>query len=108
MFKGGKFANLGLSNYTAWEVAEICTIANERGWVKSTVYQAMYNVLTTAVEDELIPCCRRFDLDIMVSNPLAGGVLSGKYKSTEVPAEGRYVETDPRIGGMYRQRTSRR
>ncbi|KAJ9657932.1 hypothetical protein H2198_004015 [Neophaeococcomyces mojaviensis] len=104
LYQEGKFKKLGLSNYAAWEVAEIWNIANERGWVKPAVYQAMYNALTRAIEDELVPCCRKYTIDIVVYNPLAGGVLSGKYKSKEVPEEGRFAETDPRIGGMYRER----
>jgi aflatoxin B1 aldehyde reductase len=39
LFKEGKFVQLGLSNYAAWEVAEFWNIANERGWVKPTIYQ---------------------------------------------------------------------
>ena len=104
LFQEGKFNKLGLSNYAAWEVAEIWNIANERGWVKPSVYQAMYNVLTRAIDDELIPCCRKYSIDIVVYNPLAGGVLTGKYKSKEAPKEGRFSETDPRIGNMYRER----
>lgn len=45
-YQEGKFKKLGLSNYAAWEVAEICTIAKERGWVKPSIYQAMYNVIS--------------------------------------------------------------
>lgn len=35
----GKFKELGLSNYAAWEVAEICTICKYNNWVMPTVYQ---------------------------------------------------------------------
>ena len=47
MHKEGKFVQLGLSNYTAFEVAEIVTICNERGWVRPTIYQGMYNAIST-------------------------------------------------------------
>lgn len=46
LHKEGKFVQLGLSNYTAFEVAEIVTLCNERGWVRPTVYQAMYNAIS--------------------------------------------------------------
>lgn len=59
LHKEGKFVQLGLSNYAAWEVAEIVTLANERGWVRPTIYQAMYNAITRSIETELIPCCRK-------------------------------------------------
>ena len=53
---------------------------------------------------ELIPCCRKYNIDIVVYNPLAGGIFSGKYKSKDVLAEGRYSEKSPRNGQMYRER----
>lgn len=46
LYEEGKFKQLGLSNYPAWEVAEIYNIARERGWVKPTIYQAMYNAIS--------------------------------------------------------------
>lgn len=46
LHKEGKFVQLGLSNYTAFEVAEIVTLCNERGWVRPTIYQAMYNAIS--------------------------------------------------------------
>lgn len=70
LFKEGKFQQLGLSNYAAWEVAEIYNIAKERGWVKPTIFQAMYNAITRNIETELIPCCRKYGLDIVVYNPV--------------------------------------
>ncbi|KIW29948.1 uncharacterized protein PV07_05732 [Cladophialophora immunda] len=104
LYRAGKFKQLGLSNYAAWEVAEIWNIANQKGFVKPSVYQAMYNAITRAIEDELVPCCRKYGIDIVAYNPLAGGVLSGKYKSKTVPVDGRFAQTDPRIGEMYRER----
>lgn len=46
LHKEGKFVQLGLSNYTAFEVAEIVTLCTERGWVRPTIYQAMYNAIS--------------------------------------------------------------
>ncbi|XPS69670.1 hypothetical protein M3J09_001931 [Ascochyta lentis] len=44
--KEGKFKQLGLSNYPAWEVAEIYNVAKEREWVVPSIYQAMYNAFS--------------------------------------------------------------
>lgn len=105
LYEEGKFKQLGLSNFAAWEVAELWNIADQRGWIKPTIYQAMYNCLTRAIEEELVPCCRKYGLDILVYNPLAGGVLSGKYRSKDVPNDGgRYSTSDPVVGAMYRER----
>ncbi|CBX94630.1 hypothetical protein LEMA_P116330.1 [Plenodomus lingam JN3] len=105
LHKAGKFVNLGLSNYAAWEVAEIYNICKERGWVKPTIYQAMYNAITRAIEPELIPACRKYGLDIVVYNPLAGGLFSGKIKSAAIqPTEGRFGTKAEKTGQMYRDR----
>jgi aflatoxin B1 aldehyde reductase len=47
LYKEGKFKRFGLSNYMAYEVAEIVTVCAARGWVRPTVYQAMYNAIST-------------------------------------------------------------
>lgn len=46
MHKEGKFVQLGLSNFTAFEVAECAILCNERGWVRPTIYQGMYNAIS--------------------------------------------------------------
>lgn len=105
LHREGKIKRLGLSNYAAWEVAEIWNIADQKGYIKPTTYQAMYNCLTRAIEEELVPCCRKYGIDLLVYNPLAGGVLSGRYKTKEVPQDGgRFSGVDPVVGEMYRKR----
>ncbi|KAJ5493893.1 Drug/metabolite transporter [Penicillium fimorum] len=103
LHKEGKFVQLGLSNFTAFEVAEICVLCAERGWVRPTIYQAMYNAITRNIETELVPACHRYGLDIVIYNPLAGGLFSGKYKSKDIPAEGRYSDSSS-TGPNYRKR----
>ncbi|MCJ1432744.1 hypothetical protein MMC27_002101 [Xylographa pallens] len=103
MHKEGKFVQLGLSNFTAYEVAEVVITCKERGWVRPTIYQGMYNAITRSLETETIVACHRYGIDVVVYNPLAGGIFSGKYKSHEVPTEGRYSDT-AKSGGMYRKR----
>ncbi|XP_003506936.2 aflatoxin B1 aldehyde reductase member 2 isoform X1 [Cricetulus griseus] len=76
----GKFVELGLSNYASWEVAEVCTLCKSNSWILPTVYQGMYNATTRQVEKELLPCLRHFGLRFYAYNPLAGGLLTGKYK----------------------------
>ncbi len=74
------------------------------GWVRPTVYQGMYNAITRSIETELIPACKRYGLDIVVYNPIAGGLFSGKIKSQDlVPTEGRFSD-QAHSGRMYRDR----
>ncbi|KAK5651863.1 hypothetical protein OQA88_11632 [Cercophora sp. LCS_1] len=101
LHKRGKFKKLGLSNYAAYEVAEMVMICKERGWVRPTVYQGVYNVLQRGVEAELLPACRRYGLDFVVYSPIVGGLLSGRYTGAEeVPTEGRF--SDKFLGGWVR------
>lgn len=64
----------------------------------------MYNAITRSIESELIPACRRYGLDIVVYNPIAGGLFSGKIKSQDMtPSDGRFSDTSS-TGKMYRGR----
>ena len=49
MHKEGKFVQLGLSNFTAYEVAEVVITCKERGWVRPTIYQGMYNAISLSL-----------------------------------------------------------
>lgn len=88
----GKFKRFGLSNYAAWQVAEIYELCQREGWPKPVVYQGMYNALTRDVEKELFLCLKNYNIAFYVYNPLAGGMLSGKHQSINtMPAEGRFA-----------------
>jgi len=104
LHKQGKFVQLGLSNFTAFEVAEIVMTCKYNNWVRPTIYQGMYNAITRSLERELIPACKRYGLDVVVYNPVAGGLFSGKYKSKDIPKEGRYSDAVGALGEMYRKR----
>jgi aflatoxin B1 aldehyde reductase len=102
--KQGKFRQLGLSNFTAFEVAEVVMTCKSNSWVRPTIYQGMYSAITRSIEGELIPACRRYGLDIVIYNPLAGGLFSGKHKTKDIPKEGRYSDAVGSMGEMYRKR----
>lgn len=106
LHKEGKFVQLGVSNFTAFEVAECVTLCAERGWVRPTIYQGMYNAITRSLETETIIACHRYGLDVVIYNPLAGGLFSGKIKSKDlVPDEGRFSDAHSKAqGANYRAR----
>ncbi|KAH8815302.1 NADP-dependent oxidoreductase domain-containing protein [Xylogone sp. PMI_703] len=103
LHKMDKFVEFGLSNFSAFEVAEIVMTCKHNKWVLPTIYEGMYNCITRSIEPELIPACRRYGLDIVVYNPIAGGLLSGKYKTDAAPAEGRFSDASG-FGPTYRKR----
>ena len=91
LYQAGKFTEFGLSNYASWQVAEITELCRQRNWMQPTVYQGMYNALTRDVERELIPCLRNYEFRFNAYNPLAGGLLTGKYQSLDdLPDDGRF------------------
>lgn len=82
----GKFDKLGLSNYPAWEVVHIWHLCQKNDWPTPVVYQGLYNPLSRGVEPELFPALRQLGIAFYAYNPLAGGMLSGKYKNFEEQA----------------------
>ncbi len=87
----GRFKRFGLSNYAAWQVADIYRICEREGYPLPSVYQGMYNALTRDVERELLLCLKEFNIAFYVYNPLAGGMLSGKHTNqSTLPQQGRF------------------
>ncbi|WP_315122281.1 aldo/keto reductase [uncultured Clostridium sp.] len=92
LYKEGKFRELGLSNFPAWMVVDVWHICKRNGWPVPTVYQGMYNGLSRKAEDELFLALRKLGIRFYAFNPLAGGILSGKYNNyEEEPISGRFT-----------------
>ncbi len=101
MHESGKFRELGLSNFPAWMVADVCNICDMRGWIKPTVYEGVYNPLTRRAEAELDTCLDHFGMRFYAYNPLCGGLLTGRYSSfSEQPSDGRFTHR-PNYRGRY-------
>ncbi|KAK3317482.1 NADP-dependent oxidoreductase domain-containing protein [Cercophora scortea] len=77
-FVAGKFDRLGLSNYTADQLSQYLSICEANNYIKPTVYEGCYNVLTRQPEEALIPLLRKHNIAYYVYSPLAGGFLTGK------------------------------
>lgn len=105
LHKEGLFTEFGISNYMAWEVAEIVYICRANNWIQPTIYQGLYNGIRRSVEPELFPCLRKFGIKFYAFNPLAGGFFTGRYSNKEtVVEEGGRFDPNRRQGKMYRQR----
>lgn len=106
LYREGKFEIFGLSNFAAWQVASVAEITRAKGYVQPGIYQAMYNAIMRSIEDELIPACRKYGIRIVVYNPLAGGLFTGKVPSVEAePTEkGTRFDSSSHQGQMYRAR----
>lgn len=92
MHEQGKFRELGLSNFSAWMVADAWHICDKHGWVKPTIFEGMYNPLTRNAERELNACLDTFGIRYYAYNPLCGGLLTGRYgKFEDEPSDGRFT-----------------
>lgn len=97
----GKFKELGLSNFPAWMVADVWNICDKNGWVKPTIYQGIYNPLTRKAEIELNACLNNYGMRFYAFNPMAGGLLTGRYgKFEDTPTDGRFTHR-PNYQGRY-------
>ena len=92
MHERGMFRELGLSNFPAWMVSDVRHICESRGWVLPTVYEGIYNPLTRKAETELNDCLNHFGMRFSAYNPMAGGLLTGRYgKFEDAPTDGRFT-----------------
>lgn len=88
----GKYKELGLSNFPAWMVADVWHRCDKNGWVKPTVFEGIYNPLTRRAETELNDCLNAYGLRFYAYNPMAGGLLTGRYgKFEDAPTDGRFT-----------------
>lgn len=101
----GKYKELGLSNFPAWMVADVHHLCERRGWVVPTVYEGIYNPLTRRAEGELNACLNHFGMRFYAYNPLAGGLLTGRYgRYEDAPTDGRFTHR-PNYQNRYWKRS---
>lgn len=86
----GKVAGLGFSNYAAWQAVDLVHTAERVGAPAPSVGQQQYNILSRRLEDEYVAFAEHYALPTAVYNPLAGGLLTGRYRSDAVPRTGRF------------------
>ena len=92
LVRSGKVRYIGISNFPAWQVSDMLGTADKRNFTAPIVTQNLYNLLNREVESELVPCIQKHHLGMTVYNPIAGGLLSGKYDFNQLPTEGRFAE----------------
>ena len=80
-----KIRRWGVSNYAAWQVAEILLFCAAQQVPRPAISQVLYNVLVRQIELEYMPFAKARALETVVYNPLAGGLLSGKYSHDDPP-----------------------
>jgi 1-deoxyxylulose-5-phosphate synthase len=101
LVRAGKVRFPAISNYAAWQIAEILWICEKRGYKPYFISQPMYNLLARGIEDEYLPFCRRFGVAVIPYNPLAGGLLTGKHSWGGVPTPGTRFDGNRAYQGRY-------
>ncbi|BGP36759.1 hypothetical protein JCM10450v2_000651 [Rhodotorula kratochvilovae] len=104
LHKEGKFKRFGISNYSAKQVEEFIAIADEKGYIKPTAYQGVYNALHRAVEKELFPVLRKNGISFYEFNPLGGGIFTGQLKRDADVEKGSRFDPNTAQGKNYRNR----
>ena len=89
LVRQGKVLYLGVSEWTAAQIESALALADELGLRSRIVSnQPQYNMLWRVVEPEVLPLCRERGIGQLAFQPLAQGVLTGKYVPGQTPPEG--------------------
>ena len=88
LVRHGHVRYVGVSNWAAWQIVKALGIAERLGLSRFESLQAYYTVAGRDLERELIPMLKSEGVGLMVWSPLAGGLLSGKYRRHQQAEEG--------------------
>lgn len=79
----GKVRYIACSNYEAWRMTAALGLSARHGWQRFRANQLQYSLVVRDIEEELVPACLAQDVGIVTWAPLAGGFLTGKYRTGE-------------------------
>lgn len=92
LVKSGKVRYVGCSNLAGWQLMKALGVSEKLGYQRYVSQQIYYSLEARDAEYELVPLGLDQDCSILVWSPLAGGLLSGKYRRDRDAEEGRHVE----------------
>jgi aryl-alcohol dehydrogenase-like predicted oxidoreductase len=85
LVRSGKVRYIGVSNYAAWQLMKALGVSERLGLARFVSEQVHYSLQARDVEPELVPVAIDQGLGILVWSPIAGGLLSGKYRRGVTP-----------------------
>jgi aryl-alcohol dehydrogenase-like predicted oxidoreductase len=88
--RAGKIIAFGGSSFPASDIVELQWLAERRGLARWRSEQPPYSILTRGIEREVLPTAERYGMGVLVYSPLAGGLLTGRYRKGEAPETFRY------------------
>ncbi|MDQ3791508.1 MAG: aldo/keto reductase [Actinomycetota bacterium] len=92
LVRSGKVRYVGSSNYSGWQLMKALGVSERLGLQRYVSQQIHYTLQARDAEYELVPIALDQECSILVWSPLAGGLLSGKYRREEGAKEGRHLE----------------
>lgn len=102
--RSGKVRYVGVSNFLAYRLARAIGRQETLRLARFVSLQPRYNLLFREIERELLPLAQEENLAVIPFNPLAGGLLTGKYRQEETPEKGRFSSEVGKFGAMYHAR----
>ncbi len=91
----GKVRYIAVSNYAGWQLMKALAVSDGHGYQRFVAQQIYYSLESRDAEYELIPVAVDQGLGVLVWSPLAGGLLTGKYRRDARPdAEARLASGD--------------
>jgi aryl-alcohol dehydrogenase-like predicted oxidoreductase len=93
--RAGKIRYAGSSTFPASQIVEAQWTAQRRGRERFVSEQPPYSMLVRGVEAEVLPVCQRYGMGVIPWSPLAGGWLSGRYRSSGKVPTSRRAERIP-------------
>ncbi len=92
LVRQGKVRYVGCSNVRAYQLQYCLDYARAHALSPFISLQPAYNALNRAIEAELLPLCAEQGIGVMSYNPLAGGMLTGKYRKDAPLPKGARLE----------------
>lgn len=86
--RDGKARYIAMSNFSSWRACAALWASDRHGYAPFVVSQSHYNLLERSVEADLVPFCQQYGIGIVPYFPLAGGILTGKYRLGEAVPPG--------------------
>jgi len=100
LVRQGKVLYVGVSEWTAGQMADALRIADDMGFDRIVSNQPQYNMLWRVIEAEILPLAKKEGIGQIVFSPLAQGVLTGKYAPGQPPPPGSRA-TDEKGGATF-------
>src|SRR3984893_13810313 len=88
LIRSGKVRYIGTSTFGAWQVVESLWASKELGLNRFVTGHRPYTLLARRIERELVPMAQTFGIGLVPWSPIAGGLLSGKYRRGQPMPEG--------------------